>query len=260
MKKMFIILSVIALLLVVVIFAGMYKFNYLANQPGYDVDGNKVEPKNDINEVSFLCADGYRFTVAYNSIPDQTLAKNEIFFRTDKYANSLWQEQTASGTKYTGNDGFSFWQKGNEALVLKNDETIAKNCIPQKEVIQKSIRETIYFDPTHNQWKDEMGVCNTCTPENGFLAKGQIKNQPIVSWVEIRLKLKNELNQNPPVEEVRELFAREYSLDPEWFGTYVELKDEVFTITYASSKSLEYEFRKQNGALKSYYTVTEINF
>ena len=31
------------LLALVVALAGMYKFNYLANQPGYDVDGNKVD-------------------------------------------------------------------------------------------------------------------------------------------------------------------------------------------------------------------------
>lgn len=35
-----IIATVIAILLLIAV-AGMYKFNYLANQPGYDVDGNK---------------------------------------------------------------------------------------------------------------------------------------------------------------------------------------------------------------------------
>lgn len=34
---------VIAAIVVVVALAGMYKFNYLANQPGYDVDGNKIK-------------------------------------------------------------------------------------------------------------------------------------------------------------------------------------------------------------------------
>ena len=35
---------VIALLsfVILVILAGMYKFNYLASQEGYDVDGNKI--------------------------------------------------------------------------------------------------------------------------------------------------------------------------------------------------------------------------
>ena len=35
----------VAVIIFIVIIAGMYKFNYLANQPGYDVDGNKIEIK-----------------------------------------------------------------------------------------------------------------------------------------------------------------------------------------------------------------------
>jgi PDZ domain-containing secreted protein len=42
-KKILIGISVIIL---IIIFAGMYKFNYLASQPGYDVDGNKIITKN----------------------------------------------------------------------------------------------------------------------------------------------------------------------------------------------------------------------
>ena len=33
----------IASVILIVIIAGIYKFNYLANQPGYDCDGNKIE-------------------------------------------------------------------------------------------------------------------------------------------------------------------------------------------------------------------------
>ena len=36
---MFVIVAIIAL-------AGMYKFNYLASQDGYDCDGNKIEVEN----------------------------------------------------------------------------------------------------------------------------------------------------------------------------------------------------------------------
>lgn len=44
MKKTILIISAIIIGTVVLIaLAGMYKFNYLANQPGYDVDGNKIE-------------------------------------------------------------------------------------------------------------------------------------------------------------------------------------------------------------------------
>lgn len=33
----------VVVIIVLVALAGMYKFNYLANQEGYDVDGNKIE-------------------------------------------------------------------------------------------------------------------------------------------------------------------------------------------------------------------------
>ncbi len=42
MKKIikWIIISLITIILLIIL-AGMYKFNYLANQEGYNVDGNK---------------------------------------------------------------------------------------------------------------------------------------------------------------------------------------------------------------------------
>ncbi len=42
MKIMKKILIAIGIIILIVIIAGIYKFNYLANQPGYDVDGNKI--------------------------------------------------------------------------------------------------------------------------------------------------------------------------------------------------------------------------
>ncbi len=43
MKTLKITLATIAIIFLIVAGAGMYKFNYLANQSGYDVDGNKIE-------------------------------------------------------------------------------------------------------------------------------------------------------------------------------------------------------------------------
>ena len=37
-------------MLVLVILAGMYKFNYLASQEGYDCDGNKIEKSIDLSK------------------------------------------------------------------------------------------------------------------------------------------------------------------------------------------------------------------
>lgn len=37
------IIIVCVVVVVSIIGAGMYKFNYLSGKPGYDVDGNKIE-------------------------------------------------------------------------------------------------------------------------------------------------------------------------------------------------------------------------
>jgi len=52
MKKIIIIILLIVIgLIALVALAGMYKFNYLANQPGYTVDGNKIEEQSQSEEV-----------------------------------------------------------------------------------------------------------------------------------------------------------------------------------------------------------------
>jgi flagellar basal body-associated protein FliL len=46
MKKTLKLIAIILLTgLVLVMLAGMYKFNYLASKEGYDIDGNKIEMK-----------------------------------------------------------------------------------------------------------------------------------------------------------------------------------------------------------------------
>ncbi len=51
MKKSikWLVISLVAIIVLVAL-AGMYKFNYLANQEGYDVDGNKIRKENEVKE------------------------------------------------------------------------------------------------------------------------------------------------------------------------------------------------------------------
>ena len=51
MKKTikWLIIGIVSVVIIVII-AGMYKFNYLANQPGYDCDGNKIQQTEDSGE------------------------------------------------------------------------------------------------------------------------------------------------------------------------------------------------------------------
>ena len=51
MKKTLKWLAIILLtILVLVMLAGMYKFNYLASQEGYNIDGNKIEKPTSLKE------------------------------------------------------------------------------------------------------------------------------------------------------------------------------------------------------------------
>lgn len=53
MKKFILItLGLIIFLFIAVVLAGMYKFNHLANQPGYDPDGNKINITQEFVGVS----------------------------------------------------------------------------------------------------------------------------------------------------------------------------------------------------------------
>ncbi len=50
MKALKITLTTIAIILLIIASAGFYKFNYLANQAGYDIDGNKITTINNNQE------------------------------------------------------------------------------------------------------------------------------------------------------------------------------------------------------------------
>ncbi len=44
-KKIKLVALIVIIGFITVAAAGMYKFNYLASKPGYDVDGNKTETR-----------------------------------------------------------------------------------------------------------------------------------------------------------------------------------------------------------------------
>jgi len=43
------ILMILLTMLILVVLAGMYKFNYLASKKGYNCDGNKIETPENLN-------------------------------------------------------------------------------------------------------------------------------------------------------------------------------------------------------------------
>lgn len=99
MKKTLKIIAIAFIVVVVtVIIAGMYKFNYLANKPDYDVDGNKIDTNQathwswDLNhdgindcEKANACDDSIDYSKPRNSADELDCSQgNDIVFDQEK--------------------------------------------------------------------------------------------------------------------------------------------------------------------------------
>ena len=87
-KKIILNVGIPLFIIVLIALAGMYKFNFLANKPGHDVDGNKVEetdPKNDFEIIEVLgqncqvnsdCEIPFNYAIQSNCPYDSMCIKN----------------------------------------------------------------------------------------------------------------------------------------------------------------------------------------
>ena len=76
------------LALIVVAAAGMYKFNYLASQPGYDVDGNKIEEAVSETETEFEARK--IVTTDYRELPEREASAAEVVGGLDAPWAFVW--------------------------------------------------------------------------------------------------------------------------------------------------------------------------
>ncbi len=81
-----VLISVVTIIIIVII-AGIYKFNYLANQSGYDCDGNKIE-KVDNSKVLLNKSKTIDKELLYGSWIDQSEAKLNFSINPDGSAQS----------------------------------------------------------------------------------------------------------------------------------------------------------------------------
>jgi len=73
----------------------------------------------DDSEI-YISEDGiHRFEV------NQGLESIKVFHKNTSKEFILKQVPTASGAKYSNDEGYSFWNKGNEFMWMKNEEVIA---------------------------------------------------------------------------------------------------------------------------------------
>ncbi|GEM_PF-2833133 len=232
-KKFIILFSIPVVVVTVVALAGIYKFNYLASQAGYDADGNPiVEP--------VVCDENL------NRYPNEQAAIETGLDRS-RYGATYCPEYKMHPS----------WDEDQDGL---NDCYKTASCNPLADYMaaKPGTSPSVYFASMEKKWKDQNGMCANCTPENGFSRNGQLSNGPAISWMKIRLMLKNDLNENPPIYEVEGVFNREYNAAPEILGTRIRLDDDIYTIIFPASKSLEFEYKNKRGALSAYYEVTEL--
>lgn len=221
---------------ILILLAGIWKFNVVGDAP-YAGD-----------PISYLAENGEQIEAQW-----KTDGSVEVRFMQagDDYLKAFLARpaQSASGARYDDINGrFTFWTKGAEATIFHGDEGIFTG--------QAHREETLYFDPAAREWRDAHGPCLTCTPQNGFGPAGQIAGAPPVVWQNVRLRLLNDLEEEPPASEVQELFATHYSADPTLFGTHVTKQDDHYRIIVATHTG-ETDFLAQNGALRAWYEIED---
>ncbi len=96
-----------------------------------------------------------------------------------KTATLVYQKWRTEGnnliltSKSIGNGSTSVGDETYEVLVLDNTTLkikINKSIIEYQRI--PTITNNIYFDKKDKKWKDENGICHTCTPENGYNVNG----------------------------------------------------------------------------------------
>ncbi|WP_233900316.1 hypothetical protein [Tenacibaculum piscium] len=101
-KKIKWILISIVLVILIVIIAGIYKFNYLANQPGYDVDGNKIE-KTHKSEILLKWFNLNTSNSFYIQIPDTNIKCEINEFDSLRFAKGNYTQGDEKGTVFIDN-------------------------------------------------------------------------------------------------------------------------------------------------------------
>ncbi|WP_419797012.1 MAG: hypothetical protein ACNI26_11735 [Terasakiella sp.] len=120
----------------------------------------------------------------------------------------------------------------------------------------------IIFSQAAGKWFDHIGVCHTCTPENGFGKDGSLElKDGVVVWKELRLKVMNKAGGVPSVAELKQFFDTVYTTKKKGFQSQVFFTNAVFDIYVPVDQGIENkDFMKPDGALLRKYIVTEIPY
>lgn len=97
--------------------------------------------------------------------------------------------------------------------------------------LQNQPRETLFFDPFVRYWRDEIDQCHTCMPANGFSEDGVVTtDQQQIKWHGFKLRLQNDLEQLPDIDEVAGLIQQGYVFFSEHYPVHIRQENGVFYI------------------------------
>lgn len=174
--KTLLIITLLAILAIAI--TGIIKFNILNDDIYiYQPDGSVVR-EIDRETYNFTTENGISGVLTYTSRDKDTasLDINGNFYQ-------LKRAVSGSGARYTNEDAsVVFWEHQGEATITINEETLVTTSLEKVEDASNMFTDKnnmIYFDAKEKAWKDNYGICHTCTPENGFGENGEMLDENI---------------------------------------------------------------------------------
>ncbi|PID87646.1 hypothetical protein CSB07_00490 [Candidatus Gracilibacteria bacterium] len=151
MKKILIILAII---IIAVAAAGIYKFNYLSNEPGYDVDGNKIKTEKTENTKS----DNILKNTSKNS---QTVSSKlrDISTKIPDSLDSVYKNNFNRYTKVVA-------PNGNAIHIVAQDKISDEQILRARNILMHYLNNF----PDSKYGRDKSAVANKMADNNSVLA------------------------------------------------------------------------------------------
>ena len=122
--------------------------------------------------------------------------------------------------------------------------------------------ETIFYDPFAHHWRDNAGLCNTCTRDREFYSDGTVPYTENISiiWQGIQIALQHKNGTSPSEQEVADFLQQNYA-EPSGFFPVLVRKDKTnfYLIIPRDNIAPAIDLTSENGILRSQYNIGNIS-
>jgi hypothetical protein len=122
-------------------------------------------------------------------------------------------------------------------------------------------REMVFFDVFEQHWRDDRGICKTCTPDRKFYSDGSMSldENTAVIWTGLNLVLLNDAGDPPPEKEVANLLQEHYAEGSGQFPVRVRENGGAFYILVPVDRGYPIpDFLARDGYLRAYYEIPHV--